>query len=362
MAQAKLNGMLRRDGGEACNCGFQWGISTAYGSTTPTYSRRSRQGFSHVLSGLGLNMEYHFRAFATNSAGTSYGADESFIISELPPLPPAGTKSVLTSEATEITGRYSTINGVLMDDGGELCNVGFQWGLDPSNLNNFRIVGTGVSSVTHFSGLLQGLTPSTTYYYRAFASDQYGALYSYGAILSFTTEAVEGEDTYPPPLGPPDTWNGYPPPLEPPDTWDPYPPPWVPYPPPTGRITFDFLNVGIVLGGVAGIAIPLIVLPGEGPIAHTQPVSPYRESAVLLGIIADDKDKACEACFRWRRHGKGAWTITSWRNNLKTDYGFSESIMKLTPGAKYEFQAQARHVEGKLKGPWSKSEYFTTLT
>jgi len=338
MAQARLNGVLRRDGGEACNCGFQWGTSTAYGNTTPTYSKRSRQGFSYVLSGLELDVEYHFRALATNSAGISYGVDESFIVSELPPSPPLGTKSVLTMEATEITGRYATINGVLMDDGGELCIVGFQWGLDPSNLIYSRTVGTGVNSITQFSGLLQDLTPDTTYYFRALAADQYGYIYTYGATLSFTTEPAE---------------EPVPPDPEPPD-------PWVPYPPPPGRIAFDFLNVGIVMGGVAGIALPLMIVPGEGPIAHTQPVIPYARAVVLRGIIADDKDRECEAHFRWRC--KSSWVITDWMNSLRTGYGFSTAIMGLAPETKYEFQAQARHTKGKLKGPWSKSEYFTTIT
>jgi len=346
MAQATLNGVLRRDGGEACNCGFQWGTSTAYGNTTPTYSRRSRQGFSHMLTGLALNVEYHFRAFATNSAGTSYGVDESFMVSGLPPVPPVGTKSVLTTDATEITSRYATINGVLMNDGGELCIVGFQWGLDPSNLIYSRIVGTGVNSVTHFSGLLQGLAPGTTYYFRALAADQYGYVYSYGAILSFTTELADE--------GPPEDWPPdypWPPDTEPPEDW-------VPYPPPPGRIAFDFLNVGIVMGGTIGVALPLLILPGEGPIAHTQPVVPYARAVVLQGIIADDKDKECEAHFRWRC--KSSWVITDWMNSLRTGYGFSTAIMGLAPETRYEFQTQARHTKGKLKGPWSKSEYFIT--
>ncbi|GAI40931.1 unnamed protein product, partial [marine sediment metagenome] len=33
-----LNGALDDDGGEACNCGFEWGETIAYGNTTPTDS------------------------------------------------------------------------------------------------------------------------------------------------------------------------------------------------------------------------------------------------------------------------------------------------------------------------------------
>ena len=78
MSQATLNGTLVDDGGEACDCGFEWGETVAYGSTTPTQSRTTGQTFSQTIDGLLPNTTYHFRAFATNSAGTSYGADRTF--------------------------------------------------------------------------------------------------------------------------------------------------------------------------------------------------------------------------------------------------------------------------------------------
>lgn len=79
MAQAKLNGYLDDDGGVACDCGFEWGETTAYEhGATPTQGRTTGQNFSQLIGGLLLNTTYHFRAFATNPEGTSYGADMSF--------------------------------------------------------------------------------------------------------------------------------------------------------------------------------------------------------------------------------------------------------------------------------------------
>ena len=80
---SSLNGTLDDDGGEACDCGFEWGETIAYGNTTPTQSRTTGQTFSQVISGLSPNVTYHFRAFATNSAGTGYGADRTFTTEEL---------------------------------------------------------------------------------------------------------------------------------------------------------------------------------------------------------------------------------------------------------------------------------------
>jgi len=80
---AAVNGTLDDDGGEACDCGFEWGETPAYGNTTPTQSRTTGQTFSQELSGLSPNVTYHFRAFATNSEGTGYGADRTLTTQEL---------------------------------------------------------------------------------------------------------------------------------------------------------------------------------------------------------------------------------------------------------------------------------------
>lgn len=75
---ATLNGTLDDDGGEACECGFEWGLDTGYGTITPTESKTKGEIFLQVIGGLASGTTYHFRAFATNSVGTSYGTDRSF--------------------------------------------------------------------------------------------------------------------------------------------------------------------------------------------------------------------------------------------------------------------------------------------
>jgi len=75
---ATPNGKLDSDGGEACECGFEWGLDTGYGTTTPPQSKTTGETFSQVIGGLFPNTTYHFRAFATNSVGTGRGDDRTF--------------------------------------------------------------------------------------------------------------------------------------------------------------------------------------------------------------------------------------------------------------------------------------------
>ena len=75
---AELVGLLANDGVEACNCGFQWGPTIAYGNTTPTTSQITGDTFNQIITGLTPGISYHFRALAMNSAGTAYGSDLTF--------------------------------------------------------------------------------------------------------------------------------------------------------------------------------------------------------------------------------------------------------------------------------------------
>ena len=80
---ANINGTLVNDGGENCDCGFQWGLTITYGTATSTESKSTGETFSTSLSGLTHNTTYHFRAFATNYEGTIYGKDLSFMTNDL---------------------------------------------------------------------------------------------------------------------------------------------------------------------------------------------------------------------------------------------------------------------------------------
>jgi len=177
--EATPNGTLDDDGGEACDCGFEWGETVAYGNTTPTQSRTTGQTFSQAITGLDPNKTYHFRAFATNAAGTSYGADRTFST-------PLGLPAVTTDPATALSAISATINGTLDDDGGEPCECGFEWGLD----TGYGITTPTQSKVTGetFSQPIGGLFPGTVYHFRAFATNSKGT--SYGDDRSFTTALV----------------------------------------------------------------------------------------------------------------------------------------------------------------------------
>jgi len=80
---ATLNGTLDDDGSEACECGFEWGLDTGYGTTTPTENKVTGESFSQVIGGLVPTTVYHFRAFATNSAGIGHGADMTFTTAQV---------------------------------------------------------------------------------------------------------------------------------------------------------------------------------------------------------------------------------------------------------------------------------------
>jgi hypothetical protein len=70
-------------GGSVSTCKFEYGTTTGYGSSAPCAALPGSGSSpvavdASIASGLAANTEYHYRISATNSVGTTKGADATF--------------------------------------------------------------------------------------------------------------------------------------------------------------------------------------------------------------------------------------------------------------------------------------------
>jgi len=175
-AAATLNGTLADDGGEACDCGFEWGETSGYGNTTPTQSRTIGQTFAQTITGLDPGKTYHFRAIATNSAGTSYGTDRTFTTLMAAP-------TVTTDPASAVGQTTATLNGTLDGDGGEACDCGFEYG-ETTDYGTETATESKETGET-FSQVITELSRNTLYHFRTIATNAGGT--GNGSDATFTT-------------------------------------------------------------------------------------------------------------------------------------------------------------------------------
>src|SRR3989338_8411871 len=76
---ATLNGNITVTGGENSTArGFNYGLTTSYGTTTTTAGSFGVSAFTDDIASLTCNTLYHFRSYATNSAGTGLSTDTTF--------------------------------------------------------------------------------------------------------------------------------------------------------------------------------------------------------------------------------------------------------------------------------------------
>lgn len=98
--------------------------------------------------------------------------------------------SLTTGSATGVTQNTATCEGTITDNG---CTAVSAYGIEYSTTNNFtpgtgtQVSSSNISSNTYTSAL-SGLASSTTYYYRAYATNTAGT--GYGTQASFTTDAI----------------------------------------------------------------------------------------------------------------------------------------------------------------------------
>lgn len=132
--------------------------------------------FSIGVSGLSCGATYHYRAYATNQSGTSYGSDQTFTTSVCDP-------TVDTVSATSITTTSVILTGDLVDNGGELnTDQGFQYGKTSSYGNSVTSIVSFDTGI--FSKSVGNLICGTTYHYRAFSTNSIGT--GYGSDETFT--------------------------------------------------------------------------------------------------------------------------------------------------------------------------------
>ena len=186
ISSSKLYATVIDDGGTYVDQrGFCWSTSpnpTINDSHTSNWGGTSPFSFSHNLTGLTNNTVYYVRAHATNTAGTAYSEQMTFItVSVILP-------SVTTNDVSSITYTTAVCGGNITNDGGgSVVARGVCWSTSPNPTitNQHTTDGSGLGD---FTSNITGLTENTTYYIRAYATNEAGT--AYGEQKTFVTEEI----------------------------------------------------------------------------------------------------------------------------------------------------------------------------
>ena len=179
---ALCTGIIQSDnGGSILDCGFCYGKKKDPSLTDNVIKLGAYSGlFSHSLLNLESGETYHIRAFATSNLGTGYSQDFSF--TTLSGIPICGETTISQLDPTVVRAQSTASCG----NGSAITEKGFCWGTTSSpTINNQKVIcGLGNGD---FQGYLSSLQPSTTYWVRSYAINEFGT--GYGPSLSFVSHS-----------------------------------------------------------------------------------------------------------------------------------------------------------------------------
>lgn len=185
---AVSGGSISSNGGGAITAsGVVW--STNQNPTiddSKTKENATTGSYASSLTGLNPGTTYYARAYATNSAGTSYGSQLSFTT-----LASIVAPTVTTTSQSQVTNKSFVVSGNVTDWGGaSVTDRGIVWSKTSSTptLENADKVSTG-TGLGAFSSYVYGVEQSTLYYVRTFAVNSAGT--SYGSVATVTTKATD---------------------------------------------------------------------------------------------------------------------------------------------------------------------------
>jgi uncharacterized protein (TIGR02145 family) len=180
---ASGGGVVTSDGGGAVTArGICWSTNQnpTIALSTKTSNGTGTGTFSSSLSTLTPGTLYYVRAYASNSAGTSYGAQQSFT------TPVYALATISTSAAASITINSAVSGGNISNDGFAAVTArGICWSTSQNPTIALSTKTSNGSGIGSFTSSLTGLTPGTTYYIRSYATNSVGT--AYGAQVNFTT-------------------------------------------------------------------------------------------------------------------------------------------------------------------------------
>ncbi len=198
-SSATLNGTVNPDGTTLTDCHFDYGTDTSYaagsvpcqdgsGNSVVGNTSSSPVAVHADVSGLTAGQSYHFRLVASNSDGTSDGADQVF-----------GPPAVSLTGASQLTPTGATVAATVNPQNLDTTCL-FEYGTDTSYSAGSvpctpADLGSGDSGVPA-SASLSGLSPATTYHFRVVASNASGA--TDGPDETFATTPPALIDVQPP--------------------------------------------------------------------------------------------------------------------------------------------------------------------
>lgn len=193
---ATLNGTVVGDGGAAITArGFVYSLTGTNanpllggtGVTNVVEGGTAVSSFSSARTDLTAATGYSYRAYATTSEGTSYGAVTTFTTSAA-----AVPTLAATTAANTITGTSASSGYDVTDAGGSsITQSGIVWGTSSNPtvaLTTKTTQGAVTAAAAAATSNLTSLSPGTTYYVRAYATNSSGT--GYGSEVSFATTSA----------------------------------------------------------------------------------------------------------------------------------------------------------------------------